>query len=79
MLVLARELKANFILLSIGVVLMLIEVSLDYRDSTPWEVIEAIVLLPFLYLLVLLAPLRYILLGVFWSVRQVLNVAKQVE
>ncbi|MBO0359429.1 hypothetical protein J0X19_15805 [Hymenobacter sp. BT186] len=73
---LAKELKANLILLVIGVALMLVEVSLDYRDSTPGEIIEAVVLLPLLYLLVLLAPLRYLLLGVLWGVRQLVSATK---
>lgn len=74
--VLVKELKANLILLAIGAVLMLIEVSLDYRDSTPSEVVEAVVLLPPLYLLAVLAPLRYFVLGVLWGMRQLVSTAK---
>lgn len=70
---LAREIKANLFLLLVGVVLMLIEVVLDFRDSTRGEIIEAVVLLPIVYLLVVLAPLRYLLLGCLWGARRLLN------
>ena len=70
MAVLIKELRANLILLAISTLLMLIEVNLDYRDSTSSEIVEAVVLLPPLYLLAVLAPLRYFLLGVAWGMRQ---------